>query len=79
MGTNLVIDQAIETVKFDMNYKGVELKSEAAMTVMTTALLPEEETRFFNFDNTFVIFLKEKGKKSPYFALRVNDISKFQQ
>lgn len=78
MGTNLVIDQAIETVKFDMNYKGVELKSEAAMTVMTTALLPEEETRFFNFDNTFVIFLKEKGKKSPYFALRVNDISKFQ-
>ena len=34
--------------------------------------------RFFYFDDTFVIFLKEKDKKSPYFALRVNDITKFQ-
>lgn len=78
MGTNLIIDQAMETVKFDMNNKGVELKSEAAMTVMTTALLPQEPPRYFYFDNTFVIFLKEKGKEKPYLALRVNDISKFQ-
>ena len=37
MGTNMVINQAIETIKFDMNNIGVKLKSEAAMTVMTTA------------------------------------------
>ena len=63
-----------------MNHKGVKLKSEAAMTVMTTALLPAEEQtpRLFYFDDTFVIFLKEKEKNSPYFALRVNDITKFQ-
>ena len=80
MGTNLVINQAMETIKFDMNNRGVKLKSEAAMTVMTTALLPPEELvpRLFYFDDTFVIFLKEKGKKKPYFALRVNDITKFQ-
>ena len=79
MGTNLVINQAMETIKFDMNNKGVKVKSEAAMTVMTTALAPEEEARMFAFDDTFVIFLKEKGKNSPYLALRVNDIEKFQK
>lgn len=81
MGTNLVINQAMESVKFDMNNKGVKLKSEAAMTVMTTSLLPPEELvpRLFYFDDTFVIFLKEKEKRSPYFALRVNDITKFQK
>lgn len=78
MGTNYVINQAMETIRFDMNNKGVYLKSEAAMTVMKTSLLPDLTPRYFNFDDTFVLFLKEKGKKRPYFALRVNDISKFQ-
>ena len=78
-GTNLVIDQAMETVKFNMDNTGVELKSEAAITAKMTALLPPEETRYFFFDDTFVVFLKEKYKTKPYFALRVHDISKFQQ
>ena len=78
MGTNLVINQAMETIKFNMNNKGVKLKSEAAVTVMTMSLQPEIEPSNFYFDDTFVIFLKEKNKKSPYFALRVNDISNYQ-
>lgn len=77
MGTNYVINQALQTVKFDMNNKGVKLKSEAAMTVMTTSLQPEVEPRMFYFDDTFVVFLKEKEKKNPYFALRVNDITNY--
>ena len=76
-GTNLVIDQALETVKFNMDYKGVQLKSEAAISVRMTALRPNDP-RYFNFDDTFFLFLKEKGKEKPYFALRVYDISKFQ-
>ena len=79
MGTNYVINQAMETVRFDMNNKGVKLKSEAALTIMTMSLQPEKEPRMFNFDDTFVIFLKEKGKGNPYMALRVNDITKFQK
>ena len=78
MGTNYVINQALETVQFDMNNAGVKLKSEAAMTIMTTSLGSEAEPRMFYFDDTFVIFLKEKERKNPYFALRVNDITKFQ-
>lgn len=79
MGTNLVINKALETIKFDMNNKGVKLKSEAAMTVMTTSLEEQPEPRMFAFDETFVIFLKEKGKRNPYLAIRVNDIEKFQK
>lgn len=81
MGTNIVINQALQTVKFDMNNKGVKLKSEAAITTMTTSLLPPEELvpRLFYFDDTFVMFLKEKNKPIPYFAMRVNDINKFQK
>ena len=77
-GTNIIIDQAMETVKFEMNNTGVKLKSEAAITAMTTALLPPSDPRFFYFNDTFVVFLKEKGKNKPYFALRVYNISNFQ-
>ena len=79
LGTDIHINQALETVKFEMNHKGVKLKSEAAMTMMTTSFNPIPNVpRHFYFDDTFVIFLVEKEKKSPYFALRVNDITKFQ-
>lgn len=79
MGTNLVINQAMETVKFNMNHKGVELKSEAAMTVMKMSVMEDLKPRLFNFDDTFVLFLKEKDKNNPYFALRVNDITNYQK
>jgi len=79
-GTRLKIDKALETVKFEMNNEGVKLKSEAAITMMTTSAGPRhvEQPRLFYFDDTFVIFLKEKGKSHPYFALRVYDINNYQ-
>lgn len=77
-GTNIVIDKAIETVKFEMDNNGVKLKSEAAMIAKLTALRPDEISRHFFFDDTFILFLKEKGKNKPYFALRVHNIQKFQ-
>lgn len=77
-GTNMVIDKAIETVAFDINNKGGKLKSEAAMAIAKISL-EHNEKRYFYVNDTFVIFLKESNKKNPYFALRVNDISKFQK
>ena len=79
-GTKLEIDQALETVKFEMDNKGVKLKSEAVITTKLTSIGPGrlEHPRYFYFDDTFVLFLKEKGKSKPYFALRVYDISKFE-
>ena len=76
----MVINKAVESINFDMNKKGVKLKSEGALTAVTTSLNPEDlSPRLFFFDDTFVIFLKEKNKTKPYFALRVNDIRKFQK
>ena len=77
-GTNLIIDKALETIRFNMDNTGVQLKSEAAITAMKTSLMPDLEPRYFYFDDTFVVFIKEKGKRNPYFALRVYDISNFQ-
>ena len=77
-GTNLVIDKAMETVQFEMDNTGVKLKSEAAMAIMKTSFEPAKNPRYFYFDDTFIVFLKEKDKKKPYFALRVHDISNFQ-
>ena len=80
-GTQLQIEQALETIKFEMNNEGVKLKSEAAITMRATSVGPnfEEKPRYFYFDDTFVIFLKEKNKSNPYFALRVHDINNFQK
>ncbi len=78
MGTNLVINQAMETIKFNMDNKGVDLKSEAAMTVMKMSVLPDVQPRMFYFDDTFVLFLREAKKNKPYFALRVHDITLYQ-
>ena len=76
-GTDLMIDDAIQTVEFKMNNEGVKLKSEAAIIAKTCAALPadEVEPRKFYFDDTFVLFLQEYDKKLPYFALRVYDLN----
>ncbi len=72
-GTNLKIDSTIETVDFKMNNEGVELKSEAAIIARMTALLPEKGRNFYFTDN-FVLFLTEKGQKTPYYAMKVSDL-----
>ena len=76
------IEKAIQTIKFSLDDKGGEIKSEAAIDVMlvTTALSPEkeDEPRYFYLDDTFAIFLREKGRDLPYFAGRIDDITKFQ-
>ena len=70
-----IITDAMQTIKFKMDNKGGSLKSEAALVVMKMSLLPPEldKQRNFNFDKKFIIFLKEKGKDKPYFAMKVDN------
>ncbi len=73
-GTNIVITQALQTIKFKMDNKGGSLKSEAAIAVMRTAFTPDpNKPKYFYFDKPFVLFLLEKGKEAPYFAMTVKD------
>ncbi len=72
--TDLTIDQALQSIDFKMDNKGVKLKSEAALIMKMSMPMPvlREPTDFY-FDDTFVMFLIEKDK--PYFALRVADVA----
>ena len=77
------IQKAIQTIKFSLDEKGGEIKSEAAIDMKVTGAVvdikqKENEPRYFYVDDTFVLFLREKGKDKPYFAGRINDITKFQ-
>lgn len=77
------IQKAIQTIKFSLDEKGGEIKSEAAIdiTASVTSVVSKpkaDEPRYFYVDDTFAIFLREKGKTKPYFAGRIDDITKFQ-
>ena len=75
------ISAAMQTIKFEINNEGGKIKSEALMALTLAAVIEDDvkENRYFNFDSDFYMFLKEKGKDKPYFALKVDDISVFQE
>lgn len=72
------IEKAIQSVKFSLDEKGGKVKSEAGMDVIYESSSVEKYRNFY-VNDTFALFLKESNKDKPYFALRVDDISKFQQ
>ncbi len=72
------IEKAIQSVKFSLDEKGGKVKSEAGMDVKYETSTIEKYRNFY-VNDTFALFLKESNKDKPYFALRVDDISKFQQ
>ncbi len=73
------IEKAIQSIKFSLDEKGGKVKSEAGMDVKFEATASDKKIRNFYVDDTFALLLKESNKDKPYFALRVDDISKFQQ
>ena len=70
------------SVRKILDEKGGEIKSEAAIDMIAGTSVgskpKEDEPRYFYVDDTFAIFLREKGKTKPYFAGRIDDITKFQ-
>lgn len=78
-GTDFMIDKALETVDFKMDNEGVKLKSEAVIVTKLTSIGPGHiaEPRYFNYDSTFYLFLQEKDKNQPYFAMRIDDVITF--
>ena len=78
-GDEYHISKALQTIKFELDNKGGKIKSEAGMQVSKNSVaFDEDERRVFNFNDTFIIFLKEKNKDLPYFAAKVSDIKNFQ-
>ncbi len=77
-----IIIKSLQTIKFELNEKGGKIKSEAGIDMqdMATAVIIDKKPtpRYFYVDDTFAIFLREKGRPMPYFAGRVEDITKYQ-
>lgn len=79
-GKEIIIDQAMQTIQFEIDEKGGKIKSEAVITTKENAMIMpfEEEPRYFYFDDTFAMFLKEESKDVPYFGILIDDITKYQ-
>lgn len=63
--------QAVQMVDFELDNYGGNIVSEAYIDIYLCEGM--EEPRYFNFDNQFVLYLKEKDKEKPYFALLVDN------
>lgn len=72
--TDFTIDEALQSIDFKMDNKGVKLKSEAALIMKMSLPAPiNRPPANFYFDDNFAMFLIEKDM--PYFALRVADVA----
>ncbi len=67
----LYIFDVIQNVNFSLNEKGCNLSSKASM--VTEYLGIGEETKYCYFNDTFILFMKEKDCDRPYFALKVDN------
>lgn len=67
----LYFDDVIQNVNFSLNEKGCNLTSKA--TIVTEYLGIGLDTKFCYFQDTFIIFMKEKDSDNPYFALKVDN------
>jgi len=65
------IKQAVQVVDFELNNYGGNITSEAFIDIYMC--ISDEEPRYFNFTDDFVLYLKEETSEKPYFALFVND------
>lgn len=70
----LYIYNVIQNVNFYLNERGCNLSSKA--TMVTEYMGIGQDTKYCYFQDTFIIFMKEKNSDKPYFALKVdnNDI-----
>jgi len=68
-----IIESAYQRTAFLLNEKGAEVESEA--TLETTEALEEElpKPKRLLFDDTYLILLKRKNSKNPYFTMLVSN------
>ena len=65
------IKYAIQTINFSLDNYGGNVKSEAYVDIYMSESM--QKPRYFNFTDKFVLYLKEKDKSTPYFALLVDN------
>lgn len=79
LGTDFTIGSAMQTIDFNMDNKGIKLKSEASIA-MRMSLDPQDfdSPRDFDFDDNFYLFMQE-GMTHPYFAMKIGNTAALNQ
>lgn len=80
-GQECIIDQALQTIRLNLDNEGGEVKSEAAISACDGALPDFSRIRNFDYDGRFALFLvggEVRIDSRPYLALLVDDIRLFQ-
>jgi hypothetical protein len=70
---DLLLLSALQTIKFEMNEKGVELRSEAHMAFGCGKEGEPHRKHLMIFDQPFLVLLERTGARMPYFALWVDN------
>ena len=70
---DLVVRSASQNTKFEMNEKGVELRSEAEMSIGCAQHVSPPITHRMIFDRPFLIMMERTKAAVPYFALWVDN------
>jgi hypothetical protein len=73
VATDLILRSAVQNTKFEMNEKGVELKSEAHMAFACAQREQPIPKHKMIFDQPFFVLLQRADAKMPYFALWVDN------
>jgi hypothetical protein len=73
--TDWFISKAIQWIRFNLSEKGVVIKSEARIVMDMGGHFydPKRKPRRFIFDGPFLICLRQKGGRYPYFAMWVDN------
>ena len=77
-GNKAMIEKAIQSIKFSLDETGGKVKSEAGLDSFKNISARDDVARYFNVNDTFALFLKEENRDVPYLAIKVNDITKYQ-
>lgn len=71
-GTKIVIVKAIDDIEFSVDNKGAKVRNESAIEAVEKSMPLPSKGRIFDFSKPFVLFMVEKDKSLPYFAVRIN-------
>ncbi len=66
-GQRLFLATALQVLQFKMDRKGAEVSSEAKMEAL------DGGASHFHFDRPFLIYLKKRGAKHPFFVMWVDN------
>ena len=68
---DLLIVSALQNIRFQVDEKGVRLRSEAHMSLACSG--PPSPEHIMIFDRPFLLVLKRVGAKAPYFTMWVDN------